>query len=167
MYIYIYWIINCCLNKLNIIKNYIYEFLCVYLPSTANTDRTHTTKNKNKTLLNYLNYGGICCLILFLRGSSALCPRVFPTLLCRNEMVKISSFCFFLLKTQIVPVGGGGDGVSPGDQQPPVVSGLSGGDVVVDLLHANGGVGNSCAIPEVRDGALNATVNLQTHSALH
>jgi len=36
--------------------------LCVYLPSTRNTDKTHTTKNTNKTLLNYLNYVGSFCL---------------------------------------------------------------------------------------------------------
>jgi len=50
----------------------------VYLPSTGN----------NKTLFYYHNYGGIVCpshinirgRIIFPRGSSALCPRVFPTL---------------------------------------------------------------------------------------
>jgi len=57
----------------------------VYLPSTGTTD-THTAKNKNKTLLNYLNSGGICCpfrdvggKIIFFRGSFSLCPRVFRT----------------------------------------------------------------------------------------
>jgi len=38
---------------------YLYYFVCVYLPSTGNTDKT---KNKNKTLLNYQNHGGLCCL---------------------------------------------------------------------------------------------------------
>jgi len=57
----------------------------VYLPSTGSTERTHTTKNNNKTRLNYLNYrafspSDIRGKITFLRVSFALCPRVFPTL---------------------------------------------------------------------------------------
>ena len=60
-------------------------------------------------------------------------------------------------------MGGGSDRVGPGDQQSPVVSSASRGDVVVDLVHADGGIGNSCAIPNVRDCALYSTVDLQRH----
>jgi len=54
------------------------------------------TKNKNKTLLNHQNYGGIFSppsdirgKIIFLWGSFALCPRVFLTLTCihRNTIM--------------------------------------------------------------------------------
>lgn len=58
-------------------------------------------------------------------------------------------------------MGRGSDGVSPRDQQPPVVSSMSCGDVVVYTLHTNGGIGNSCTIPAVRDSAFYSMVDLQ------
>jgi len=67
-----------------IIQNYIYRFFVyVPIPSTGNIDRTYTTKNKNKTLINYrknISPHDIRGIIIFLGGSFALCPRVYRTL---------------------------------------------------------------------------------------
>ncbi len=60
-------------------------------------------------------------------------------------------------------MGGGSDRVSPRDQQSPVVSSTSRGDVVVYPLHTYGGIGNSCTIPNVRDCALHSIMDLQRH----
>lgn len=58
-------------------------------------------------------------------------------------------------------MGRGSDRVGPWDQQSPVVSSMSCGDVVLDPLHTDGGIWYTCAISNVRNGALNASVNLQ------
>jgi len=52
----------------------------VYLPNTDNTDRTDTLKNKNKTLLNYHNSGGICP-SWWHQGQRYISEGQFPTLL--------------------------------------------------------------------------------------
>lgn len=63
-------------------------------------------------------------------------------------------------------MGGGSDVVSPRDQQPPVVSSASCGDIVVNVLHTNGGIGNSRPIHNVRDCAFYSAVYLQRHGTV-
>lgn len=62
-------------------------------------------------------------------------------------------------------MGRGSDGIGPRDQEPPVVSSVGCGDVVVYVLHLNGGIGNPCTVPYVRDCAFHTTVDLQTHTS--
>lgn len=64
-------------------------------------------------------------------------------------------------------MGRGSDRVGPRDQQSPVVSCVSCGDVMAYLLHTDGGVGNSFAILKVRDCAFNSSVNLKKQKPPH
>ena len=45
--------------------------------------------------------------------------------------------------TLSLPAGRGDEAECPGDQQPPVVSRLGRGDVVIYALNANGGIGDA------------------------
>lgn len=60
-------------------------------------------------------------------------------------------------------MGGSCDKVSAWGQQSPVVSSMSCGDVVIYLCHTNGGIGNSCTIPAVKNCALYSSVDLKRH----
>lgn len=75
--------------------------------------------------------------------------------------------CATCLIIEISPMGGGSDGISPRDQQSPVVTSVSRGDVVVNALDLNGGIGDPHAIPYVRNCTFDPMVNLWVHADVH
>lgn len=58
----------------------------------------------------------------------------------------------------------GSNRVCPRGQQPPVVTSVGSGDVVVYALHTYGGIRDACTIACVRHSALDTSMNLETRT---